>query len=109
VTVNVRPAPIQLAELCRVMRPDWDPDQTAGAIEAARHEWPFPRIAAEVVRLLVQEDSSPRDLTEAARDRYAPRAVADPESTREWIATCRAVVEDARDAKRAADEARGAA
>jgi hypothetical protein len=88
-TANVHPAPIQLAELCRVMRPDWDAQQTAGAIDAVRHEWGFARVALETVRLLVQEDSSPHDLTVAARNQTAPRKPADPVVTREWAAACR--------------------
>ncbi len=87
----VHPAPIQLADLATAMRPDWDRTHLEGAIAQARSSgWSFPRVFSEVARLLVQEDSSPRDLTEAARQPLkSPSAPASPELQREWAATCR--------------------
>lgn len=94
-TANVHPAPIQLADLAAVMRPDWDRAQLEGAIASARSSgWSFPRVFSEVARLLVQEDSSPHDLTAASRDQTAARRAADPSMTREWAAACRAFLVD---------------
>jgi hypothetical protein len=92
---NVRPAPLQLADLAAVMRPDWGRSQLEGAIASARSSgWSFPRVFSEVARLLVQEDSSPRDLTEAARDRVTrPVTPADPAVAREWGQVCREALE----------------
>ena len=86
----IHPAPSQLADLAAAMRPDWDRTQFEGAVAAARTGgWSWPRLFMEVARLLVQEDSSPRDLTEAARDQSQRRVPASPEMTREWASACR--------------------
>lgn len=87
----IHPAPLQLADLAAVMRPDWNRAHLEGAVAGARQNgWSWPRVFAEVARLLVQDDSSPRDLTEAAREPLnAPSAPASPELQREWAATCR--------------------
>ena len=90
----VHPAPLQLADLAAVMRPDWDRNQLEGAIAQARTSgWSWPRVFMETARLLVMEDSSPRDLTEAARDQTAPRRPADPEVTRGWASAIRETLE----------------
>ncbi len=66
---HVRPAPIQLADLAAVMRPDWDRAELEGTIAAARSSgWSWPKLFSETARLLVQEESSPRDLAAAARN-----------------------------------------
>ena len=89
-SANIHPAPIQLADLAATMRPDWDRAQLEGAIASARSSgWSFPRVFMETCRLLVQEDSSPRDLTEAARDQVARPTPADPTLTREWASAIR--------------------
>jgi len=93
----INPAPIELADLAAVMRPDWDRSLFEGAVAHALRSWSWPKVYGEVSRLLVQEDASPRDLTAAvdAQDpnrRYRP---ASAESAREWAAACRAVLEDA--------------
>jgi hypothetical protein len=86
----VHPAPLQLADLAAVMRPDWPREQLEGAIAAARQSWSWPRIFGEVARLLVDEDSSPRDLTVAARD---PMTRTQPSPNyREWAQACREAV-----------------
>jgi hypothetical protein len=98
VTANVHPAPRELADLAVVMRPDWDRSQLEGAIDAARSGggWSFPKVFSEVARLLVQEDSSPRDLTAAAeaaqRSHLQPRRPAAPSVAREWGQVCREVL-----------------
>jgi len=86
----VHPAPLQLADLAAVMRPDWDRHHLEGAIAAARASgWSWPRVFIEAARLLVDGNSSPRDLAEAAKDQAAARSPADPSLTREWAAACR--------------------
>lgn len=95
---NVHPAPSQLAELAAAMRPDWDRAQLEGAVTAARSGgWSWPRVFSEVARLLVQEDSAPRDLTAAAeaaqRGHLQPRRPAAPSVAREWGQVCREVLE----------------
>ena len=87
----VHPAPAQLADLAAVMRPDWDQDRLKGAISGARSSgWSWPRVFIEVARLLVQEDSSPADLTNAARSplELAHRPAA-PEVAAGWAADIR--------------------
>lgn len=86
----VHPAPLQLAELAAVMRPDWDRRELEGAVTEARTSggWSWPRVFSEVARLLVLEDSSPKDLTVASRDRLR-RVAADPSQTRQWAADAR--------------------
>jgi hypothetical protein len=90
----VHPAPIQLADLAAVMRPDWDRADLEGAVAASRASgWSWPRVFIEVARLLVLEESSPRDLTAAARNPVqAPMAPADPELARSWAADIRAML-----------------
>lgn len=88
----VHPAPLQLADLAAAMRPDWDRADLEGAIAAARTGggWSWPRVFAEVARLLVQEDSSPRDLTAAARNPLeVPHRPAAPEVASGWAADIR--------------------
>lgn len=89
-TANVHPAPIELADLAVKMRPDWDRTLLEGAIDAARKCWSWPRVYSEVSRLLVLEDSSPRDLTAAARNPVTTQfAPSDPDATRQWAADIR--------------------
>jgi hypothetical protein len=87
----VHPAPLQLADLAAAMRPDWDRTELEGAISAARQNdaWPWHRVFLEVARLLVAEDSSPRDLTAAARNPVGRNTPASPSVTREYAAACR--------------------
>jgi hypothetical protein len=96
----VHPAPLQLADLAAVMRPDWDRRELEGAIASARSNggWSWPRVFIEVARLMVDEDAAPRDLNVAARDLAGPRRPADPSLTRDWAATCRELLTLARDA-----------
>jgi hypothetical protein len=95
-TANVHPAPAQLADLAAVMRPDWDRSQLEGAVSAARTGgWSWQRVFSEVARLLVIEDSSPSDLTAAARKQVQAVKPANPALTREWAGVCRMVLEDA--------------
>ena len=94
---NVHPAPMQLADLAAAMRPDWDRTQLEGAIAQARSSgWSWPRVFSETARLLVQEDSAPRDLTAAAeaaqRGHLQPRRPAAPAVAREWGQVCREVL-----------------
>jgi hypothetical protein len=98
VTANVLPATRELTDLAVAVRPDFDRTQVEGAISAARSAgWSFPRVLLELVRLLVQDDSSPRDLTAAARDPLARPAAAAPSVNREWAQVCREVIAAARD------------
>jgi hypothetical protein len=86
----IHPAPLQLADLAAVMRPDWDRRELDGAVADARTSggWSWPRVFSEVARLLVLEDSSPKDLTVASRDQLR-RVAADPLLTKRWAADCR--------------------
>ena len=86
----IHPAPLQLADLARVMRPDWDRTELESAVDAARRfgGWPWERVCGEVFRLLLQQDSSPHDLTVAARKPVGQQQ-ADPEMTKQWAADCR--------------------
>ena len=94
----IHPAPRELADLAVVVRPDWDRTLLEGAIAQARSSgWSFPRVLLEVVRLLVQDDSSPRDLTAAAHDPLARPAPATPGVNREWAQVCRDVIAAAKD------------
>ena len=85
----IHPAPLQLADLAAVMRPDWDRGTLEGAVAAARTSgWSWPKVFSEVARLLVMEDSSPHDLTVASRNQIT-RTAADPSLTKQWAADCR--------------------
>jgi len=94
----VHPAPLQLADLAAVMRPDWDRAELEGAIAGARSGsgWSWPKVFIETCRLLVDEDASPRDLAVAARDQLAPRRPADPSLTRDCAAAARELLAIAR-------------
>lgn len=96
----VHPAPLQLADLAAVMRPDWDRAELEGAITGARSGsgWSWPKVFSEVARLLVDEGASPRDLAVAARNQLAPRQPADPSLTRDWAAACREYIALSREA-----------
>lgn len=90
----VHPAPSQLADLAAVMRPDWDRATLEGAVAQARsYGWSWGRVFIETARLLVDESSSPRDLTVAARNPLEQRSVPSPHY-REWAQACRAVITD---------------
>jgi hypothetical protein len=92
-TANVQPAARELTDLAVAARKDWDRTQVEGAISSARSSgWSFPRVLLEVARLLVQEDSSPRDLTAAAREPLARSAPVPPALNRERAAAARALL-----------------
>ena len=89
----VHPAPRELADLAVVVRPDRDRTLHEGAIAQARSSgWSFPRVLLEVVRLLVQDDSSPRDLTAAAREPLGRPVPVPPDVNRERAAAARALL-----------------
>lgn len=91
-------ATLQLIDLAAAVRPDWDRDRLAGAIGAVRSAgWPWPRILQETVRLMVDEQAGPRDLTEASRNPLHARRPAQPdprqaEASRRGIAAVRAAM-----------------
>lgn len=65
---DIHDAPRELLALALAMREDWDRDDTWNALLAARAAgWDFTRTVREVVRLLLREDSEPRELRHAAR------------------------------------------
>jgi hypothetical protein len=95
VTANVQPAARELTDLAVAARKDWDRTQVEGAISSARSSgWSFPRVLLEVARLLVQEDSSPRDLTAAARAPLARASALPPDVNAARAAEVRASMAD---------------
>jgi hypothetical protein len=92
-TANVQPAARELTDLAIAVRKDWDRTLLEGAIAQARSSgWSFPRVLLEVVRLLLVEDSSPRDLTAAARTPLARSVPVPPALNRERAAAARALL-----------------
>jgi hypothetical protein len=88
------PAPVRLADLAEEMRPDWPRALFEGALTEALRSWSWPKVYGEVSRLLVDPDSSPRDLTVAVEgaDPVLSRKPADPDRTRQYAADCRALL-----------------
>jgi hypothetical protein len=95
VTANVQPAARELTDLAVAARKDWDRTLLEGAIAQARSSgWSFPRVLLEVVRLLLVEDSSPRDLTAAAREPLARASALPPDVNAARAAEVRASLTD---------------
>ena len=71
--MSILPAPIELADLAAVMRPDWDRRDFEGALEACRiahaddDGWDWPRTFRLAAAHLADPAASPRDLAAAAR------------------------------------------
>ena len=63
---NIRPAVPQLLALAEEMRKDWNPEQTAGALALCAN-WSFRKQLRQMVGLLCDPMSTPRDLAAAAR------------------------------------------
>jgi hypothetical protein len=69
---GVREAPRELLALAAAMRGDWDRDETRDALLACRAAgWEFTRTVLAVARLLVREDSAPRELVHACKPPFA--------------------------------------
>jgi hypothetical protein len=75
----IQPATGELQALAAAMRPDWDRDQLAQAILAAKNAgWTFEQVFRYVVRLLVREDAAPAELRHAAANPLRPEAAKTP-------------------------------
>jgi hypothetical protein len=58
-----------LVEWVIFSRPDWDPGRLEGGVAAARNaQWPDPRIAALLIRMVFDASATPWDLINAARE-----------------------------------------
>lgn len=72
----VKSAMAELVALAVAVRPDWDGERLRDALVACHQAgWPWARTMRMTVELLCEEESSPRDLTAAARNplrRQAP-------------------------------------
>lgn len=91
-------APRELLALACASREDWNRDETWSAILAAKHAgWPFARIVREITRLLLIDDSGPRELRFAAGETRTTAPGTLPEDLRaQALAAC----EDASEAIR---------
>ena len=71
--MSILPAPIELADLAAVMRPDWDRRQFEGAVDACRiahtddDGWDWAKTFRLAAAHLADPSASPRDLANAAR------------------------------------------
>ena len=64
---HIQNADRELIDLAVKMRPDWDRDDFAGALLAAKHAgWEDDLIFARVADLILDPDAAPRDLRAAA-------------------------------------------
>lgn len=85
-------ASAELEDLAVAVRPDWDREAVSAAITAATVSgMPWPRMLAELVRLMTRPDGSPRELREMAAD---PRQSFshDPDAYRNGVAAARAAL-----------------
>ena len=86
---DIQAAPGELLALARAVRPAWDHDVLAGAIDAARYAgWTWDRTLAETVRLMRDPGGSPWDLKRAAADPFE-RSVVPPGTEKRGAALAR--------------------
>ena len=88
--MTIRPAPLELAALASVMRPDWDLPAFQQALDACRFAhtdddgWDWPRTFRLAAAHLNDPSATPRDLATAARSPFRKDGRAEPSA--EWQA-----------------------
>jgi hypothetical protein len=85
-------APAELTELAAAVRPDWHRDSVASAITTATASgMPWPRILAEMTRLMCRENGTPRELLDLSAD--VRRSYShDPDAYRAGLAAARQAI-----------------
>jgi hypothetical protein len=88
--IAARAAPIELADLARAVRPDWDPVLIDGALQGARDaRMPWPLVLVTFPRLMADPQADPRDLLKPLASPLVK--VPGTEATAEWQAVSRAL------------------